>query len=78
MIKYIEQFAENIVDWLDNQRQSKKNHDADKKNSTMIEAVDYSSYEIIPYHLNTFDEKTFQKLLNSFSYYSDRINFFVY
>ena len=78
MIKYIEQFAENIVDWLDNQRQSKKHHDADKKNSTMIEAVDYSSYEIIPYHLNTFDEKTFQKLLNSFSYYSDRINFFVY
>ena len=76
MIKYLEDFAERVVDYFDSKQ--KKTKDYKQDNSLPTENLEYVSYEIVPYHLNNFDEKTFSKFLSNFSYYSQRINFFVY
>ena len=76
MLKYIEKFAETIVDYLD---QRWKKYSKQQKKQLVKEKLwdKYISYEIIPYHLNTFDETTFSKFLNKFSSYSQRINFYI-
>jgi len=76
MIKYLDDFAERVVDYFDSKQ--KKTKDYKQDNSLPTENLEYVSYEIVPYHLNNFDEKTFSKFLSNFSYYSQRINFFVY
>jgi hypothetical protein len=77
MLKYIENFAETIVDYFD-QKKKQPAKEQKPEEQPVRENLDYVSYEIVPYHLNTFDEATFAKFLNNFSYYSQRINFYIY
>ncbi len=79
MIKYIENLAESIVDFLENRKKIKgKSNKKNVDNDLMLESLDYVCYNIIPYKYNDFWFNTFSKFLNNFSYYTDRINFFVY
>lgn len=82
MIKHLENFAEKIVDYLESKRSSKskeKKLAKYKQNKPLLSKFSgYVCYEILPYHLNDFDEKEFSKFLSNFSYYSGRINFLIY
>ena len=79
MIKYIELLADNIVDFWENSKKKKK-IDNEKINNKVpiIENLEYVCYEILPYQSNELWSATFKKFLSSFSFYTDRINFFVY
>ena len=79
MLRKIEILAEQIVDFLDSNKKKKQKKESKKSQTnkiTKIEELENSYYEIIPYHKNNFDYKTFSKLLKNFSYFSKRINFY--
>jgi len=79
MLRKIEILAEQIVDFLDSNKKKKQKNKSKKsqtKKTENIVELKNSYYEIIPYHKNNFDHKSFSKLLKDFSYYSKRINFY--
>lgn len=75
MLKKIEIFAEKIVDYFESKKKKQVLETSD--NQILEETLDKISYEIIPYQKNEFDSKVFLKFLNKFSYYSQRINFYI-
>ena len=80
MLKYIEELANSIVDYMDWAKRKSKLKKAEEpiKEIDSVDTMDYVFYKIVPYNQNVFWSSTFKKLLSTFSYYTDRINFFVY
>jgi len=75
MFKKIEIFAEKLVDYFDNRE--KKQAPKKETNKNIEDNLDKIYYKIIPYHKNNFDHTVFLKFLKRFSFYYQRINFYL-
>lgn len=78
MLNKIENFANQIVDFLEYKNKKKpKIKSLEKEKKVYKEKINNVYYETITYIKNDFDKKTFSKLLKWFWYYSNRIDFYI-